>query len=340
MEGARMTKYALLNEQAKPLWAAYFSDRSEVNRNRLVEHYWPFAREIAYRAKKKLVVDVGTALDDLEENAAVSLIDMVQRFDPARKVAFTSIAQTRLFGAILDGIREWDWVPRLERRREKSGEVIPARVYSLEYTKRFDDGVDDTELKDDLTDGSFAAQERSIRTTEVMEELMKGLSGDERQIIQLYYVSSLTMSVIGARLGLSESRVSQIHSSILKRMRARCEREGKPTDKDTNSGRSGARSHLASPVRMPLPQGPYRELAGDYRTDAEKKNQQVRDNPKGKTERTGPADQGIARQRGWSAGELAIKLNIKRDVVRRCLKKHSDLFQESDGIWTLKGETL
>jgi len=169
---------------------------------------------------------------------------------------------------------------------------------------------------------------------------MKGLSGDERQIIQLYYVSSLTMSVIGARLGLSESRVSQIHSSILKRMRARCEREGKPTDKDTNSGRSGARAHLTVPVRMPLPQGPYRELAGDFRTDSEKQAQRVRDNPKGKTERTGPADQGVARQRGWSAGELAIMLNVKRDVVRRCLKKHQDLFQENDGKWTLKGETL
>ena len=335
-----MTNYALLNEQAKPLWAAYFSDRSEVNRNRLVEHYWPFAREIANRAKRKLVGDVGTARDDLESNAVVSLIDMVQRFDPARNVAFTSIAQTRLSGAILDGIRDWDWVPRLERRREKSGDVTPARVYSLEYTKRFDDGGDDTEFKDELTDGSVAERERSVRTTEVMEELMKGLSGVERHIIQLYYVSSLTMSVVGSRLGLSESRVSQIHSTILKRIRARCEREGNPTEKDTNSGRSGARSHLASPVRMPLPQGPYREIAGDYRTDAEKKNQQVRDNSKGKTERTGPADQGIARQRGWSAGELAIVLSVKRDVVRRCLKRNPDLFHENDGKWTLKGETL
>lgn len=331
-----MTKYALLNEKAKPLWAAYFSDRSEVNRNRLVEHYWPFAREIAYRAKKKLVGDVGTAIDDLESNAVVSLIDMVQRFDPARRVAFTSIAQTRLFGAILDGIREWDWVPRLERRREKAGDAVPARVYSLEYTRRFDDGGDDSEFKEEITDRSVAEQERSARTTEVMEELMKGLSGDERQIIQMYYVSSLTMSAIGARLGLSESRVSQIHSAVLKRIKARCEREGKPTDKDTAPGRSGARAHITNPVRMPLPQGPYREIAGDWRTDSEKQNDRVRLAGQAGSEPAGPADSGASRQRGWSAGEVAIVLGMKRAAVLRCLKRHPEMFQENDGTWTLK----
>ena len=236
------------------VWDEYKRTSSATIRNWLVEHYLHLVRYNAQKVHAKLPDEVD--LHDLIQAGMFGLFDAIDAFDPARGVKFETYCAPRIRGAILDELRSMDWVPRLVRSR--SAKVDGARKAlqatlgreptDREIAERL--GVDMEELKKILKDGRARGvvsldrkwyetdSNKDVREIDVLEDetqanpltesqksdlkdlITKGLSRAERLIVILYYYEEMTMKEIGATLDLSESRVSQMHSSILARLRA------------------------------------------------------------------------------------------------------------------------
>jgi RNA polymerase sigma factor for flagellar operon FliA len=195
------------------------------------------------------------------------LKDAIEAFDLERGVKFETYCAPRIRGAILDELRSMDWVPRLVRHRTARVESAKTRLEMRLGRKATDEeiyaelGTDDEEVKKIVKDGSAISMtslnrqryqsdgSREVREIDVIHDqtqeepiaeiqsrdlktlLTKGLSRAERLIVILYYYEQMTMKEIGATLDLSESRVSQMHSSILLRLKAQLqhrEREFEP----------------------------------------------------------------------------------------------------------------
>ena len=239
------------------LWKTYKKSGEQTVRNQLIEHYLPLVKNHAERLKAKLpgVVQV----DDLTTAGVLGLMDAIEQFDPARKVKFETFSAIRIRGAMMDELRGLDWVPRLVRQRAKmltestaalraslgrqpSEEEVadhmnvpldeyrriaddgrPANVFSI-YGKRTNNSHNAGEGEDpedvaNLCDHRSAnplllAQQKTLK-----DVLTRGFSRSERLIVVLYYYEQLTMKEIGATLDLSESRVSQMHTSIVNRLK-------------------------------------------------------------------------------------------------------------------------
>ena len=247
------------------VWEEYQKTRSATLRNYLWVKYCHLVRYIAERTYARLPdeVDVG----DLVCAGQFGLMDAIAGFDLSRGVKFETFCASRIRGAILDELRSMDWVPRLVRHRSAKVSSARQKFEMSEGRAPTDDemqqilGVDDEEfdkikgdskatgtisltrkcfqsdgnkdvleidvIKDDTQRNPFAqTQRRDIR-----ELIAKGLSRAERLILVLYYYEEMTMKEIGSTLDLSESRVSQMHSSILARLKAQMqhrERELEP----------------------------------------------------------------------------------------------------------------
>ncbi len=235
------------------LWREYQQTRSDELRNKLMEHYMPIVRYNAERIWQKLPNEVD--LDDLISCGIFGLIDAIASFDLDRGVKFETYCSRRIRGAILDELRDRDWVPRIVRSRmRKVDEATRALEAHLgraptqeELAKEM--GLSPEEFKrvvNDTNNSMFISLTRSknesdshkdLREIDVLEDkrsrnpitemqkrdikelIMKGLSRAERLIVLLYYYEEMTMKEIGATLDLSESRVSQMHSAIVKRLR-------------------------------------------------------------------------------------------------------------------------
>src|SRR3989440_4156699 len=238
----------------KEVWIEYKKTRTEKLRNVLMEHYLHLVRYNAERIHVKLPDEV--ELDDLMSAGIFGLMDAIAAFDLERGVKFETYCAPRIRGAILDELRSMDWVPRLVRSRahkldaaSKQLEVELGRnPTNDEIAKRLrvsmgefekmakdasavglvslsrkwfeTDGNKDVREIDVLQDKGAADPVREIQRKDLKELMTKGLTRAERLIIILYYFEEMTMKEIGATLDLSESRVSQMHSSILARLRA------------------------------------------------------------------------------------------------------------------------
>src|SRR5438128_9034963 len=238
----------------KEVWAEYQTTRSESLRNMLMENYLHLVRYNAERIHVKLPDEV--ELDDLMSAGIFGLMDAINAFDLDRGVKFETYCAPRIRAAILDELRSMDWVPRLVRSRAhkldgaaKQLEVELGRApTNEEIAKRLKvpmgkfekmakeasavglvslsrkwfetDSNKDVREIDVLEDKKGADPVREIQRKDLKELLTKGLSRAERLIIILYYFEEMTMKEIGATLDLSESRVSQMHSSILMRLKA------------------------------------------------------------------------------------------------------------------------
>lgn len=239
------------------LWKSYKQSASQAVRNQLIENYLPLVKSHAERLKAKLpsVVQV----EDLTTAGVLGLMDAIEQFDPKRKVKFETFSAIRIRGAMMDELRGLDWVPRLVRQRAKMlseasaalrshlgrqptedevaehlniapeefdrilGDSQPANVFSI-YNKRTNNTHNhDSEDPDDVTN---LCDERSsnpllqAQHKTLQEVLTRGFTRSERLIVLLYYYEQLTMKEIGATLDLSESRVSQMHTSIVQRLKA------------------------------------------------------------------------------------------------------------------------
>jgi len=223
-------------------------------RDQLITEHLPTVRYLARRIHERLPQHVD--LDDLISAGVVGLIDAFSKFDHNKKVQFKSYAQFRIRGAILDSLRTLDWSPRDLRRKGRAvEEAIRAVTHKLgrapaepeiaremdltllEYQTLLGDlkgleiGSLHMERSEDSGDEELAyipgspdedplflclKGEMKQRLADAIEELPE----KERMVLTLYYYEELTMKEIGLTLGVVESRVSQIHSSAVVRLRA------------------------------------------------------------------------------------------------------------------------
>ncbi len=243
------------------LWATYKKTSSEELRNLLIEHYAGLVRSTAERMHMRLPGEVD--VEDLMSAGLFGLMDAIDAFDLERGVKFETYCTQRIRGAIFDELRAMDWVPRLVRsrtakverarkalemelgRRPTDKEVCERlRVSNAEYKKLSKDSrpvnVVSLNRKWYETDSSKDVREIDViqdaRQEDPLQELQKkdlkllitkGLSRAERLIVILYYYEEMTMKEIGLTLDLSESRVSQMHSSILARLQAQMQYRSK-----------------------------------------------------------------------------------------------------------------
>lgn len=223
-------------------------------RNKLIERYYDVVRYAAERMHTRLPNEVD--VNDLMSAGLFGLMDAIDAFDPLRGVKFETYCAPRIRGAIFDELRAMDWVPRLVRSRTSKVEKVRKEfelsngrkptddevaslmnVSSAEYDKLQKDsrpvGVVSLDRKAFESDSSRDVREvdviedgRQLNSAELVQRgdlqglITKGLSRAERLIVILYYYEEMTMKEIGLTLDLSESRVSQMHSSILARLKA------------------------------------------------------------------------------------------------------------------------
>ena len=204
-------------EHEQQLWSNYSSDRSVANRNRLIEFYLPFVASVVSRTKR---VDSGLLqAEDHIANATLGLIDAIGAFDPSRGVRFTSFATHRVRGAMLDAIRDADWVPRQERRAESRGECEPPRVFSTEqFAANGKHGMER------FADHREPPSDRSESISDFWRRVVCGMSSRDSTIVLLHYRDGKTMGDVAERIGVSESRVSQRLSELRPQIRSRLER--------------------------------------------------------------------------------------------------------------------
>ena len=245
-------------EDVSKLWDGYSQERTDTGfRNLLIENYMPLVRYHAERVWSRLPDEV--ELDDLISAGVFGLMDAIDAFDSTRGVKFETYCVPRIRGAMLDELRNMDWVPRLVRSRaRKLMEATKALADKLGRQPTHDElaehlGLSAAELERMMfdanavnlvslnkkwfeTDGSKDISEidlvedqkgedptTRIQKADLMRLVTKGLSRNERLIIILYYYEEMTMKEVGMTLDLSESRVSQMHSSIVERLQGQLE---------------------------------------------------------------------------------------------------------------------
>lgn len=211
----------MMDSAEKALWDAYTASRSEADRNALVAQYLPFVNYLAGQMLSRLPKGVAVELDDLINDAIPALIGLFETYDITRSLKFITYASQRLRGAMLDAIRDRDWVPRLERvrsRHDPNHRVL--RVMSLTTVPRPN--------SDDEFRGNADFRLPPVKTTrtrldddQFWREACRGLQKTDRLIVLMYYREGLTMRQIGRNLGISESRISQWMTSVIKRIKAR-----------------------------------------------------------------------------------------------------------------------
>lgn len=230
--------------------------REEKVRNQLLEHYMPIVRRVAEKILSTLPKSV--ELDDLVSAGTFGLIDAIDGFDIERGIQFKTYCTTRIRGAILDELRAQDWVPRLVRirshqlqRARRALEVELGREPTeIELARKLElspDGLrrmraeadaraifsmsDSSEEDEGRRDGLAGLGDPGARTPldsyhrkDLFNVITKGLTDKERFILDRYYYGGLTLKEIGRELNLTESRVCQIHSNVMGRLRGSLEK--------------------------------------------------------------------------------------------------------------------
>ncbi|HUU22255.1 MAG TPA: FliA/WhiG family RNA polymerase sigma factor [Phycisphaerae bacterium] len=234
-------------------WKTFEKTRSQELRNQLLEHYLRLVKSTAERLYAKLPDEV--ELDDLISAGTFGLMDAINSFDLGREVKFETYCAQRIRGAILDELRSMDWVPRLVRARAHKVDGAAGtlqmelgrapterelakklRMSLCEFRKLHRDAKAvglvslsrkwfETDSNRDVREIDVLEDKRSedpreqFQRKDIKEWVTRGLSRAERLIIILYYFENMTMKEIGETLALSESRVSQMHSAILDRLK-------------------------------------------------------------------------------------------------------------------------
>jgi RNA polymerase sigma factor for flagellar operon FliA len=242
-----------MKEATKQAYTAY---QDEQERERLLMEQLPQVRYIARRIHERLPRHV--PLEDLVHAGVVGLIDALHKYDHSKHVQFGSYAKFRIRGAILDSLREMDWSPRDLRRKSRRleeahnklrselgrnptepelakelgmdlrglqmllGEINGLEIGSLQVQSPRDGKEEDLceYLPNDSDETPLILCLRSEMKA-LLARAIEDLPDKERQVLALYYYEELTMKEVGSVLGIGESRVSQIHSMAVVRLRAR-----------------------------------------------------------------------------------------------------------------------
>jgi RNA polymerase sigma factor for flagellar operon FliA len=238
-------------DRTEPDWLAYRSRPTIEMRNQIALMFEPTLQRLAEHVWRGLPRQVDLA--DVVSEGRMGMMAAIDAFDPDKGVKFQTFCAPRIIGAIMDWLREIDWVPRMDRAIAKKIEAvrraIEAETGTLPSDEKLAEAMDmDIEEFRRLAgrathrkqismsalegpDGesgpsvTMEAPHTETPATRLQRELLRdvitrGLSAEERQIIVLYYYEGLTMREIGEVLGLSESRVSQMHKALLQRLKA------------------------------------------------------------------------------------------------------------------------
>lgn len=239
----------------KRLWVDYARTKNQGIREKLILEYAPLVKVVAGRMNMYLGNNV--EYDDLVGYGVFGLIDAIDKFDAFKEVKFETYASLRIRGAILDQIRKMDWIPRTIRQRQKQIDTVMRQIETEKGREATDEeialalGISDDEytqwqsqmkvtgvvsLNEYLETGSdisnekapgfkhFEQPEEAIEKEELKQMLMDALellTEKEKKVILLYYYEDLTLKEISNVLEVSESRVSQLHTKALAKMKTR-----------------------------------------------------------------------------------------------------------------------
>ncbi|MDD7026899.1 MAG: FliA/WhiG family RNA polymerase sigma factor [Lachnospiraceae bacterium] len=236
------------------LWTDYEkSNRDSAIREKIILEYAPLVKLVAGRISMYLGYNV--EYEDLVSYGIFGLIDAIDKFDHTKAVKFETYASLRIRGAILDQIRKMDWIPRTIRQRQKQIEAVMREVESVHGRAATDAeiaeglGISQEEyvewqskmkitnvvsLNEFLEQGSevpnptgvqhFIMPEEAVEQEELkkmLAEALKLLTEKERRVIELYYYEDLTLKEISHVLEVTESRVSQLHTKALQKMKTK-----------------------------------------------------------------------------------------------------------------------
>jgi RNA polymerase sigma factor for flagellar operon FliA len=245
--------------ELKDLWRRYKGAGDEQARERLVVAYSPLVKYVSGRMASGLPAHVEEA--DLISYGLVGLISAIQRFEPEREIKFETYAITRIKGAIIDELRSLDWVPRSVRSRAREIEKANSKLEHLLQRAPTDDEMaaelgmtveefqeallqisnstvaaldelwtvsdasgDQVSLLDTLQDPGAPDPAAVMDATDLkdrMADAIARLPEREKLVVALYYYENLTLREIGEVLGVTESRVSQLHTKAVLRLRSR-----------------------------------------------------------------------------------------------------------------------
>ena len=234
------------------LWANYAKTKSPEIREKLILEYAPLVKLVAGRLSMYLGYNV--EYDDLVGYGIFGLIDAIDKFDSMKAVKFETYASLRIRGAILDQIRKLDWIPRTIRQKQKKIEAVMKEIEAATGRMATDDeiakslGISEEDylswqsqmkitgvvsLNEFMESGSeipaeqneqhrFESPEEVIEKEElkkVLGQVLELLTEKEKKVILLYYYEDLTLKEISNILEVSESRISQLHTRALQKMR-------------------------------------------------------------------------------------------------------------------------
>ncbi len=233
-------------------WTRWLNRRNPAARDHLIVHYSPLVKFVAGRVGAGLpsTVDRG----DLVGSGVIGLIDAMERFDPSHGVKFETFAVPRIRGAIYDGLRKLDWVPRSIRSRAR---LVQSAISELEHEagraptddelaahlqispveltrwlsaiasatvgpldRAIEAGAEPAAL-DGPGSGSPSAAVEDVELGQIMRAEITKLPDREKLVLSLYYDEGLTLAEIGQVLEVTESRVSQIHTKSVLHLRSR-----------------------------------------------------------------------------------------------------------------------
>lgn len=247
---------ATINEQE--LWNLWVKEKSERAANELISKYKPLVYYHVERISQSLPKNISK--DELRSLGYIGLYDALEKFDPSRDLKFDTYASFRIRGAIIDGLRKEDWLPRKTREKAKKIEAtiekleqkylrnvnaeevaselnIPVEeVYTTinEYFYANILSMDDTINDQDDSEQSFVLKDHREKTPEDhlieaeriqdLKNVIRELNEKEQLVLSLFYKEELTFTEIGQMLNLSTSRISQIHSKALFKLKSLLEK--------------------------------------------------------------------------------------------------------------------
>jgi RNA polymerase sigma factor FliA len=244
--------------ELRDLWRRYKDEGDKGARERLVVAYSPLVKFVAGRLGAGLPSHVEDA--DLISYGLMGLIGSIERFEPERGIKFETFAMTRIRGAIIDELRSLDWVPRSVRARAREIEAAQAKlehelqraptegelaakvglseeelqtslleianssVYALDELWTISDSSGDSvSLLDTISDPRAEDPQESLASSEIKDRLTESIASlpeREQLVVALYYYENLTLREIGEVLGVTESRVSQLHTKAVMRLKS------------------------------------------------------------------------------------------------------------------------
>jgi RNA polymerase sigma factor for flagellar operon FliA len=249
--------------ELRDLWKRYKVDGDNSARERLVVAYSPMVKFVAGRLGAGLPSHVDDA--DLISYGLMGLIGAIERFEPERGIKFETFAMTRIRGAIIDELRSLDWVPRSVRSRAREIEAAQVKlehelqrapsegelaaklgideeelrsslleianssVYALdELWTVSDSSGDKVSLLDTISDPRADDPQESLDSSEIKDRLTEAIASlpeREQLVVALYYYENLTLREIGEVLGVTESRVSQLHTKAVMRLKTHLQKD-------------------------------------------------------------------------------------------------------------------